>query len=309
MARKGGTVSSLNRSDLPPSTLEDSVNALVRAILFRDQSKEPFKKSEIVRLALVNTNQVDPIIWKQVERKVKDIFGLVLKKLDYPYDGLMILIKESSSRSVESCAPLNSSIHDGLLVVVLGIIFMSGGSLEENTLIDLLADLDIHLNTQVFLPGNRKVTVKDLLMSVWKKQMYLEINELRQQKKTFGWGQRACIEISKEGILSLMANIMNSRPEQWREQYRVAYGRDPGRFLTTNTGQVNIRPLNGPNTASQSQSRSTPQEVTIIDDADDDEEIQFLYDSGSRRSRSRAPLKPRNSVETKRQTLQSRWHH
>ena len=278
------------------------VNSLTRTMLLKDQSKEPFRKAEITRLAAgLTSHKVDPLVWTHAERKLKDSLGLILKQLEEPYDGLYILVKEIRSPIFESNASLNPSIHDGLLVIVLGVIFMSGNSIEEPSLMSLLDDLAIFQTDQVLLPGNNKVTVKDLLSSIWKKQMYLEIKQLRNQKRTFEWGQRAHIEISKPEILGLMARIMNSRPEQWREQYRVAYGRDPGRTITANNVQLTIRPLH---TASTSQSRgSITQEITVVDDGNDDDEIQIVSQPSSQ---GRAPLRPRNLVETFSQVRQSR---
>ena len=103
------------------------------------------------------------------------------------------------------------------------------------------------------------------------------------------------------GISGRTAASVHSRPEQWREQYRVAYGRDPGRTITANNVQLTIRPLH---TASTSQSRgSITQEITVVDDGNDDDEIQIVSQPSSQ---GRAPLRPRNLVETFSQVRQSR---
>lgn len=303
----------------------DSITALVRALIFRDQSKEPFKKCDIFRLAFPHTTHKKDdanMLWKEAESKLKETFGLLLQPLDDSHYGMMILIKEKRSPIIASNASLNPSIHDGLLVVVLGVIFMSGGSLEENGLLDVLNKLDIDLNSQVLLPGNKKVAFKDLLNSIWKKQLYIETNEIRNHKKTFHWGPRAEIEICKQEILGLMARIMKSRPEQWREQYREAYGRDPGRFIETDNGRVSVRTSTASNNASQPRSSTISQprtstvvhEVLVLDDDDDDDnnntvdddddDIQLVYHSQSRtsqsQSQSRRPLKPKNAIVSNR---------
>ena len=210
------------RNDIDCEIVE-SVNALIRALLFRDQSKEAFKKTDIVRLAL-DRPRVEPEVWSFMEKKLKDTLGLVLVNLQET--GSMILVKEKRHTVLVPSAQLKTSLHDGLLVVVLGTIFMAGGVIEEASLMLMLVTLNITPDTMVNMPGNRKVSVDNLINSIWKKTMYLEIIEIHKpaRMKKFRWGERADIEISKKDILGIMARIMDSSVEQWKEQYRVAYG-------------------------------------------------------------------------------------
>lgn len=197
------------------------IDSLIRALLFKDQSKEPFRKVDIANLAL-KRRKIDPQVWSHMQIKLRESLGFVLVELNDP--NLMILVKETRSLPNISNLHSNPSIHNGLLVIVLGAIFMAGGAIEESTLMDMLLGLNVPQDTLVLLPGNIKVNVVDLLNSIWKKQLYLQVIDQPNGKgKTYHWGERAEIEISKRDILNLMARIMDSKPEQWREQYKIAY--------------------------------------------------------------------------------------
>ena len=285
-------------SQASPSNLAcssaDAVTAIVRAIIFRDQSKEPFKQSEIFKLAL-NKSKVNEELWNYALQRLRDTFGFVVQPIGD--EGLLIVIKEKPSTI--SMPINNESCHDGVLVIVLGMIFMSGGSLDEDALISALADLNMHLVTLIHLPGDRVVAFKDLLNSVWRKQMYVDYKEIRNERKAYIWGLRSHIEVSKPAILNLMARIMNSKPEQWRDQYRVAYGKDPKRFYSSYIDESSQSVHNS--TVSSAGLRSNSSNVVTMDD--DQDEIEVLSES---RSQNRSPLKPLNISRSSTRALRRR---
>lgn len=250
----------------------ESVVAIVRAIIFRDQSKVPFTKSEIVKLAL-KTTKIDNNLWLEAEKGLQATFGFLIKPLPPPHDRLMILVKKNPSQIAISDLNHQPSNHDGILTVILGMIFMSNGSLEQKALLAAMSKLNVDESTAIILPNGiqKSLTFKDAIFSLWRKQMYLEINERRNVGKVFQWGQRAHLEVSKPKIFRWMAKVMNTKPEQWREQYRNAYDRELGP-LSTITGEYEI--INVPDKDEN--------------DDDDDDEIQVIFTGPPRPGPSRA---------------------
>lgn len=277
-----------------PRGSEEAIVAIVRALIFRDQSKEPFKQSEIFKLALGKA-KINDDLWDQALLRLHDTFGFSVKSIGD--EGLLILVKQKPSTM--SIPPNEKSCHDGVLVIVLGMIFMSGGSLEEEILTSALADLNMHSNTLINLPGDRVVSFKDLLNSIWKKQMYIDCKETRNEKKAYMWGLRSHIEVSKPAILCLMAKIMNSKPEQWRDQYRAAYGKDPRKLLCSYIDDVNSQSVQNP-TRSNASHRSTSSSVSAEDEQD---ELEVIAEN---RSQNRSPLKPLNISRTSSRVLRRR---
>ena len=228
----------LNNSAECYSYASDSVAAIVRAIIFRDQCKEPFSKAEIIKLAL-KKRKVETRIWLEAEKRLLDTFGLLIKPLQAPLEHHMILIKNNASSislSAISDPQMNPSNHDGILAVILGSIFMSKESMmDQAELMTMMKKLDVTESTEIVMPNDSdsSVSFKYALHTLWKKQLYIEIEERADVGKRFKWGQRAHIEVPKPKVLDWMAKILEKQPEDFKEQYFKAYGRRVTRLSLT----------------------------------------------------------------------------
>ena len=128
--------------------------------------------------------------------------------------------------------------HQGLLLVVLSVIYMNQGALKEDCLYEFLKNSDLYDPedlSQGFhirerdpeqLARFKLDTAKQLIENIWsKKHHYINISrdpasDPDNPKSLYEWGPRAKIELKKSDILKFVADVYNKNVEEFTEEYK-----------------------------------------------------------------------------------------
>ena len=128
--------------------------------------------------------------------------------------------------------------HQGLLLVVLSVIFMNQGALKEDCLYEFLKNSDLYDPedlSQGFhirerdpeqLARFKLDTAKQLIENIWsKKHHYINISrdpaaDPDNPKSLYEWGPRAKVEIKRSDVLKFVAHIYNKNVDEFSEEYK-----------------------------------------------------------------------------------------
>ncbi|XP_077985684.1 non-structural maintenance of chromosomes element 3 homolog isoform X2 [Glandiceps talaboti] len=233
--------------NLTHDAIDGLVNDIVQFMLIMEQKKIPVKRQDINKHVLKDHKAIFVMAMARAKTKLSRTFGFEMTELE----------QGSGNKKQKSYILLNSlDVSDtdhidhsaeepkmGLLMVILSIIFMSGGVVTETILWHTLKKFGIHndKNHEVF--GD----VKRLLTQEFVRQMYLEHNRVINSDPPayqFCWGQRALKETTKRKVLEFVTKMYGKdmQVESWKSQYKEVL-RSEGRLASN--GQVNRGESNG----------------------------------------------------------------
>ena len=130
----------------------------------------------------------------------------------------------------------NESAQMGLTFSILGLIFMSGGRVLDETLMRFLKNLGIFVEdnrgrkvesgnidpeTNQLFDGDVKRFVNDVLVN---KQHYIKrtrIVEVEGEQYEYSWGERAEAEVKKSSVLKFVCELYGCRPRVFAEQFEI----------------------------------------------------------------------------------------
>uniref|UniRef100_A0A8C8ZTG3 MAGE domain-containing protein n=1 Tax=Prolemur simus TaxID=1328070 RepID=A0A8C8ZTG3_PROSS len=109
----------------------------------------------------------------------------------------------------------------GLLILILGAIFMKGNCATEEQVWEVLSVMWLHSGRKHFVFGEpREFITKELV-----KEKYLEYHQVPNSDPTqyeFLWGPRAHAETRKMKLLDFLAKIHGTHPSSFPSQYAEA---------------------------------------------------------------------------------------
>ncbi|XP_020737253.2 melanoma-associated antigen B10-like [Odocoileus virginianus] len=202
------------------SCIDEKVLIMVYYLLYKYNVKEPISKVEMLREVIqMYKNHYLEILQRAAEH-MEMIFGLDLKEVD-PYRHIYILVDKMEA----SCdARLRDRIEipkTGLLMAVLGVIFMQGNCASEERIWEVLNVMGLYKGRKHFIFGDpKKVITKDLVQ-----EKYLEYRQVFNSDPPcyeFLWGSRAHAETTKMKVLEFMAKIHNMVPTAFPSLYEEA---------------------------------------------------------------------------------------
>ncbi|XP_039081017.1 melanoma-associated antigen B10-like [Hyaena hyaena] len=214
---------SQNPTDTQPfyrSPLEEKVFILVYYLLYKYQMKEFITKADMLRNVIqIYRNQFHEILGKASE-KLELVFGLDVREVD-PNKHIYVLINKleptyDGRLSVDSSVP-----ETGLLMTVLGVIFIKGNCATEEQVWEVLNMMGLYSGQKHFIYGEpRKLITRDLV-----KENYLQYQQVPNSdppRYEFLWGPRAHAETSKMKVLEFLAKIHDTVPTAFPLYYEEA---------------------------------------------------------------------------------------
>ncbi|XP_067118535.1 non-structural maintenance of chromosomes element 3 homolog [Centruroides vittatus] len=204
--------------------LQHLVNDTVYYLLIADQKKQVIKKADIVKHVLKEQSRNFNTVITKAQDKLKQVYGIRLVELE-GRKGHYILINYLKDCAVQRTNSDSENAKDGLLLIILTLIFMNGNVISEVHLWQTLKRFG--LNPE---PSSNKLhpifgDVKKLVTAEFVRQLYLEYSRIQGSdpaRYEFRWGPRASLEVSKRDILELVCKIFNNdmKVEQWTSQYQ-----------------------------------------------------------------------------------------
>lgn len=198
--------------------LELKVAELVQFLLIKDQKKIPIKRTDIVKHVVGDYKDVFPDLLRLAAERLEYVFGYKLVELE-PKSNSYILI--NTLEPVEEDAEVRGdqgTPTTGLLMIVLGLIFMKGNTVKETEVWDFLRRLGVYPTKKHLIFGDPK----KLITEEFVRQRYLEYRRIPHTDPVdyeLQWGPRTNLETSKMKVLKFVAKVHNQDPKDWPAQY------------------------------------------------------------------------------------------
>ncbi|XP_050997444.1 melanoma-associated antigen E1 [Acomys russatus] len=208
----------------PQDPLEQNVAELLQFLLLKDQSKYPIKESEMRQFIDKEYRNQFPEILRGAAAHLECIFRFELKELD-PEEHTYILLNKLGPVPFEGLQDIPNGPKMGLLMMILGHIFLNGNQAREADIWEMLWRFGVQRERRLSVFGNPKRLLS--VEFVWQRYLdYRPITDCVPIEYEFYWGPRSHLETTKMKILKFMAKICNKDPMDWPAQYNEALEED-----------------------------------------------------------------------------------
>lgn len=208
------------RENFTSDQIDHKVAEVVQFILIKDQKKIPIRRADIGKHVIKDYKHIYVEVMNRVCRTFEQVFGLKLVEIDLKQHIYILINKLEPIRGqTVSMHPGNPKM--GLLFVILGVIFMKGGTIKENLVWNTLKKLRVDLGEKHDEFGD----VKKVVTEEFVRQKYLEYGKIPHTEPVeyeFRWGLRAEKEVSKLKLLEFVGEIFDQDPQSWTQQFREA---------------------------------------------------------------------------------------
>ena len=206
------------------STLNDPLTSkarmLVKFLLEKYTKKEFITQKALMKVVSRKYRQHFPEILRTASERVELVFGLELKEVDHSRN-IYTLISKLTFRGEEGPSDEGGLPKSGLLMVLLGVIFMNGNQATEEEVWEFLSILGIYPGRRHWIFGEpRRLITKDLVQKEYLN--YRQVPNSDPPRYEFLWGPRACAETSKMKVLEVVAKILHSVPSSFPDLYEEA---------------------------------------------------------------------------------------
>ncbi|OBS83236.1 hypothetical protein A6R68_22773 [Neotoma lepida] len=218
----------IKQSPRTQKQLELKVAELVQFLLIKDQKKIPIKRTDILRHVVGDYRDVYPNLLRLAAERLQYVFGYKLVELE-PRSHTYILI--NMLEPVEEDAEVRGDQDTrttGLLMMVLGLIFMKGNTITETEVWDFLQRLGVYPTRKHLIFGD----TKKLITEDFVRQRYLEYRRIAHTDPVdyeLRWGPRTNLETSKMKVLKFVAKVHKQDPKDWPTQYFEALADEENR--------------------------------------------------------------------------------
>ncbi|XP_068817978.1 melanoma-associated antigen B2-like [Capricornis sumatraensis] len=202
---------------------------LVQYMLFKYNTRELIKRSEMLKVVHRRYREQFPEILSRASEHMEMVFGMVLKEVRpnshcYNLESNLDLSDSESMRGDEGL-PKN-----GLLMPLLGVIYLNGHRTSEEEIWKFLNMLGIYDGRSHTIFGDtRKLITEDLV-----REEYLEYRQVPSSdppRYEFLWGPKALTETCKTKVLQFLTKVNDLVPDALLPHYL-----EPSREEVENTG-------------------------------------------------------------------------
>ncbi|XP_036695229.1 melanoma-associated antigen 9-like [Balaenoptera musculus] len=199
---------------------DEKVADLLHFMVLKYRLKEPFTKAEMLKVVSKKYKNQFSVIFKKASKCLEVISGIDVKEVD-PKIHSYVLVNSLDLTHDEMVSDDQSMPKNGLLVIILGVIFIEGNCAPEENIWDFLNMLGVYAGRKHFILGEpRKLITRD-----WVQENYLEYRKVPNSdppRYEFLWGPRAYAETSKLKVLEFLAKIKGTDPISFSYWYEEA---------------------------------------------------------------------------------------
>ncbi|XP_061034213.1 melanoma-associated antigen 8-like [Eubalaena glacialis] len=199
---------------------DEKVADLLHFMVLKYRLKEPFTKAEMLKVVSKKYKNQFSVIFKKASKRLEVISGIDVKEVD-PKIHSYVLVNSLDLTHGEMLSDDQSMPKNGLLVIILGVIFIEGNCAPEENIWDFLNMLGVYAGRKHFIFGEpRKLITRD-----WVQENYLEYRKVPNSdppRYEFLWGPRAYAETSKLKVLEFLAKIKGTDPISFSYWYEEA---------------------------------------------------------------------------------------
>uniref|UniRef100_A0A8C8YG13 MAGE family member B18 n=1 Tax=Prolemur simus TaxID=1328070 RepID=A0A8C8YG13_PROSS len=194
---------------------------LVQFLMQKYRNKEPVTKAEMMKFVIQNYKSHFKEILRRASQHMELAFGVDLKEVDPIRHCYAFVSKLDRTFDGAMSDEENMASKTGLLMIVLGVIFMNGNCAPEEEIWKVLNVMGVFADRKHFIYGHpRKAIHEDFV-----RLRYLECQQVPNSNPPcykFLWGPRAHAETSKMKVLEFVAMIHNTVPSAFTSWYEEA---------------------------------------------------------------------------------------
>ncbi|KAL2761306.1 melanoma-associated antigen 9, partial [Daubentonia madagascariensis] len=209
-----------DRGSLLREALQEKMSDLVYFLLLKYRIKEPITKAEMLNIVIKDYEDHFPEIFREASDCMQLVFGVDVKEVD-PAGHSYILVTSVGLTYNEELNDVQSMPKVGLLIIVLGLIFLEGNCAPEEVIWEVLGLIGVHAGREHFIYGEPQ----RLITHDWVQEGYLEYRRVPNSDRAryeFLWGPRAHAETTKMKVLEYVAKISGSDPRSFPLLYEEA---------------------------------------------------------------------------------------
>ncbi|XP_026369038.1 melanoma-associated antigen B3 [Ursus arctos] len=213
--------------------LTKTTGILVQFLIHMYKRKKPITKADMLKIVNKKYKNRFLEILRRVSFSLEVVFGVDLKEVDSTKHSYILVSKMD--------LPNNGTVSrgrgfpkTGLLMNLLGVIFMKGNCATEENIWEFLNKMRVYAGKRHFIFGEpKKLITQDLV-----KLKYLEYRQVANSdpaRYEFLWGSRAHAETSKMKVLEFWAKINHTVPSAFHSWYDEALRDEEERVKATFT--------------------------------------------------------------------------
>ncbi|XP_021044432.1 melanoma-associated antigen B4-like [Mus pahari] len=225
---------------------------LMQYLLCKYKMKQPANKGEMIKVINRRFKEHLPEILKKASERIQLVFGLEVKEIK-PSGGYYTLVSKldpSVGNALTTSLPFP---QNGLLMPLLGVIFLNGNRASEAEIWEFLNILGIYDGKVHIIFGEpRKLITRDLV-----KERYLVYQKEAGSNPPsfeFLWGPRAYAETTKMKILEFLAKVNETVPQAFPTHYEEA--------LRDQEERAQAEAIGNPDTSAKDKAEA---KVTLVD--------------------------------------------
>ncbi|XP_006881918.1 PREDICTED: melanoma-associated antigen B16-like [Elephantulus edwardii] len=200
--------------------IRKKIDFLVDFLLTKYKKKELITKEEMMNVVMEEYAEYFPEILMRATECLEIIFGLDLKEVD-PGSNIYALHIKLGLTYDGLLSEVEGMPKSGLLILILGVIFMKGNRATEEEVWKVLSGTGIYPEQKHFIFGNPKNFItKDLVQE--KYLQYQQVPNSDPPQYEFLWGPRAHVETTKMKILQFVAKSQRTDPRSFPSWYEEA---------------------------------------------------------------------------------------
>ncbi|XP_012510921.1 PREDICTED: putative MAGE domain-containing protein MAGEA13P [Propithecus coquereli] len=200
--------------------LQKKVAELVKFLSVKYTTKEPVTEAEMLKNVIKEYEDHFPVIFMKARECMEVVFGIEVKKMD-PISRSYVLTKMLDLTYDGKLSDDQGMPKTGLLILILGVIFMEGNRAPEEKIWEVLNTIGVYAEGKDFIYGEcRKVITRDLVQ-----EKYLEYRRVPNSDPPsyeFLWGPRARAETSKKKVLEFFSKVSGSEATAFTSLYQEA---------------------------------------------------------------------------------------
>ncbi|XP_034861767.1 melanoma-associated antigen 10-like [Mirounga angustirostris] len=211
---------STDTESLPRDPLDEKVADLVHFMVLKYRLKEPITKAEMLKFVIKRYKKQFPVIFQKASKCLEVISGIDVKEVD-PTTHSYVLVNSLDLTCDEMLSDNQSMPKNGLLIIILGVIFIEGNCAPEEDIWDFLNVMGVYAGRDHFIYGEPR----NLITRDWVQENYLEYRQVPNSDPPcyeFLWGPRAHAETSKMKVLEFLAKIKGTDPISFSYWYEEA---------------------------------------------------------------------------------------
>ncbi|XP_006892487.1 PREDICTED: melanoma-associated antigen B1-like [Elephantulus edwardii] len=236
-----------NRADEGPSSentassckSRDPLNTrsclLMQLMLRKYKMDEFITKEEMLKTITRKYRKQFPEILKVTTKRLELAFGIYLKE-QHPCGHVYSLVCKLNLPSNPTASGQRELPKTGLLMPLLGMIFINGNRATEQELWEFLNKLGVYVGEEHLIFGEPKKLVSNFVQA-----KYLEHRLLAGScppRFEFRWGPRAYAEVSKMEVLEFLTKTNSTNPSDFTAEYQEALAEQQERARAKGAAEV-----------------------------------------------------------------------